>query len=496
MGVTVQIAAREEASVGYEWLRRPRRWLIVLDGVAAGCAMLAMPLVSRWHPPASVGALGAAAVTVAFALLLTFILSFRNGQYTSTRRLSAFVDVGGLMTHLVVAISVTALIAFITKNFFFESENPSRLAVGLSLGLFLVLGTASRAVLAYRQRSFFLRGTVFRKVLVLGTGPAAQEFMEFVARRPWLGVACVGRMGYVSPEGTGGDCKADNKHSSLSATIQGLEELDRSWCASGASEVVVALDPHEYASLPEVTRLLSLAHVPFRIVPTLFEATYIQASLLGYGELPVIDVDVDPLSIAQRTCKRALDVCASSLLLVACAVVGLPLLAAIKLDSPGPIFYMQERVGKNGRHFLMYKFRTMVADAEARLEELREHDEGDGPHFKMRCDPRITRVGRFLREWSLDELPQIINVFKGEMSLVGPRPPLPREVDDYKPEYYCRLRGLPGMTGLWQVSGRKDLSFRQMVKLDKYYLDNWSLRLDVSIILKTIYVVLARKGAY
>lgn len=495
MAATVQIAAREEASVGYEWLRRPRRWLIVLDGMAAGCAMMALSLASRWHPPGSIGAAGAAAVTVAFALLLTFILSFRNGQYTSTRRLSAFVDVGGLLTHLVIAISVTALVAFITKNFFFESENPSRLVVGLSLALFLGLGAISRVVLAYRQRAFFLRGTVFRKVLVLGTGPAAQEFMEFVAKRPWLGVACVGRMGYSSPHGTTGDCE-EGLHSSLSPTIQGLEELDKSWCASGASEVVVALDPHECAFLPEVTRLLSLAHVPFRIVPTLFEATYSQASLLGYGELPVIDVDVDPLSVAQRTCKRALDLCASGLLLLAGGVVGLPLLAAIKLDSQGPIFYRQERVGKNGRRFLMYKFRTMVDNAEAKLEELRQHDEGDGPHFKMRHDPRITRVGRFLREWSLDELPQIINVFKGEMSLVGPRPPLPREVDDYKPEYYCRLRGLPGMTGLWQVSGRKDLSFQQMVRLDKFYLDNWSLRLDLSIILKTIYVVLARKGAY
>ena len=120
----------------------------------------------------------------------------------------------------------------------------------------------------------------------------------------------------------------------------------------------------------------------------------------------------------------------------------------------------------------------------------------NGQLFKMKADPRITRVGRFLRKWSLDELPQVINVYKGEMSLVGPRPPLPREVENYCSEHYCRLKGLPGITGLWQVSGRSDLSFEEMVKLDKYYLDNWSLRLDLSIMLKTIVVVLGRQGAY
>ena len=261
---------------------------------------------------------------------------------------------------------------------------------------------------------------------------------------------------------------------------------------------MVALDPHEHALLPEVTRLLSLAHVPFRIVPTLFEETFSQASLLGYGELPVIDVDVDPLDRAQRTCKRALDITVSSLLLLAGAPVALFFVLAIKLDSPGPVFYMQERIGKNGRRFLMYKFRTMVTNADQLLVELEDCNEtgASGRLFKMKRDPRVTRVGRFLRKWSLDELPQIINVFKGDMSWVGPRPPLPREVDNYESQHYSRLKGLPGITGLWQVSGRSNLSFEEMVKLDRYYLDNWSLRVDLGIMLKTVYVVLARKGAY
>jgi lipopolysaccharide/colanic/teichoic acid biosynthesis glycosyltransferase len=200
----------------------------------------------------------------------------------------------------------------------------------------------------------------------------------------------------------------------------------------------------------------------------------------------------------ERVFKRGLDIGVSTVLLVLGLIPGLLLVAAIKLDSRGPVFFKQPRVGKNGRRFLMYKFRTMVANAAELLSELedRNEKEANGQLFKIKDDPRITRMGRFLRKWSLDELPQMINVYRGEMSLVGPRPPLPREVENYSPEHFCRLRGLPGITGLWQVSGRSNLSFDEMVKLDRYYLDNWSVRLDLSIILKTFYVVLARKGAY
>ncbi len=171
---------------------------------------------------------------------------------------------------------------------------------------------------------------------------------------------------------------------------------------------------------------------------------------------------------------------------------------AIKLDSRGPVFYKQERIGRNGRRFFMYKFRTMVVDADklvGQLNGLNEHA-GNGELFKIKNDPRVTRVGGFLRKWSLDELPQILNVYKGEMSWVGPRPPLPREVENYESKHYARLKGLPGITGLWQVSGRSDLSFEEMVKLDRYYLDNWSIRLDVSIMMRTVVAVLTRNGAY
>jgi len=194
--------------------------------------------------------------------------------------------------------------------------------------------------------------------------------------------------------------------------------------------------------------------------------------------------------------KRALDLLASSLGLLAMGPLLAIIAVAVKLDSPGPVFYRQQRVGRDGRRFWMYKFRTMYQDADRCQEELWAQSEASGPLFKMRDDPRVTRVGRVLRCLSLDEFPQLFNVLRGEMSLVGPRPPVPGEVEQYDDWHHGRLRAVPGMTGLWQVSGRSAVSFHDMVRLDLQYIRNWSLSLDLSILLRTIPAVLASRGAY
>ena len=194
--------------------------------------------------------------------------------------------------------------------------------------------------------------------------------------------------------------------------------------------------------------------------------------------------------------KRAVDLVVTAgglaVLLVPLAFIAL----AIKLDSPGPVFYRQRRVGKDGRLFWMLKFRSMRRDADMLLAALREQNEASGPLFKMRADPRVTRVGRVLRRLSLDELPQLLNVMRGEMSLVGPRPPLPSEVAEYEDWQFGRLRTTPGITGLWQVSGRSEVPFHDMVRLDLHYIRNWSLSLDIEILLRTIPAVLTSRGAY
>jgi exopolysaccharide biosynthesis polyprenyl glycosylphosphotransferase len=189
---------------------------------------------------------------------------------------------------------------------------------------------------------------------------------------------------------------------------------------------------------------------------------------------------------------------------LALTVLGLlmvwPILVAIavliKLDSSGPVLYRQQRVGKDGRLFAMLKFRSMYRDADQRLAELSAANEASGPMFKMRNDPRVTRIGRFLRRTSLDELPQLLNVLRGEMSLVGPRPPIPAEVEQYEPWQLGRLRAVPGMTGLWQVSGRSEVSFHDMVRLDLHYIRNWSLSLDLEILWRTLPAVIGHRGAY
>jgi len=194
--------------------------------------------------------------------------------------------------------------------------------------------------------------------------------------------------------------------------------------------------------------------------------------------------------------KRVLDVAVSVLALA----VLLPLLAAIavmvKLDSPGPVLLRQRRVGRNRRPFACLKFRSMVTDAERRRRELTSLNEMSGPVFKIRNDPRITRVGRVLRKYSLDEVPQLVNVLRGEMSLVGPRPPLPEEVELYEPRYLRRLDVTPGLTCLWQISGRNELGFERWMELDLYYVEHRSLMLDIEILLRTLPAVISARGAY
>ncbi|MCM0615268.1 sugar transferase [Paenarthrobacter sp. TYUT067] len=212
--------------------------------------------------------------------------------------------------------------------------------------------------------------------------------------------------------------------------------------------------------------------------------------------LPLIHVTTPSLEGGQRVAKRLFDVVVSGILIVLSLPLMIFIASLVRLDSKGPILFRQERVGMEGSPFQMLKFRSMVVDAEARLAELQERNEGHGLLFKIKQDPRITRIGNVLRRYSLDELPQLFNIFGGSMSLVGPRPPLPREVEEYEHDVRRRLLVKPGLTGLWQVSGRSNLSWQDSVRLDLYYVENWSLAGDLVIILRTVRAVFHSTGAY
>ncbi|MEY9954268.1 sugar transferase [Leifsonia sp. EB34] len=212
--------------------------------------------------------------------------------------------------------------------------------------------------------------------------------------------------------------------------------------------------------------------------------------------LPLIQVEIPQFEGGKHVLKRAFDFFASGFALILLAPVFLAVAIAIKLDDGGPVIFSQERVGRGGEKFRMLKFRSMCVDAEARLAELQAKNEGNGLLFKLHDDPRVTRVGRTLRKFSLDELPQILNVFLGDMSLVGPRPPLPSEVAGYENHVHRRLYIKPGLTGMWQVNGRSDLSWQESVRLDLYYVENWSLTGDLVIMWRTVKVLTHPVGAY
>jgi len=210
-----------------------------------------------------------------------------------------------------------------------------------------------------------------------------------------------------------------------------------------------------------------------------------------------IMIEVEETGILYKILKRSLDIIGSVSGLLILSVLLVVVIILIKIEDPkGPIFFSQKRIGKNGKEFKMYKFRSMVTDAEKKLVELLKYNEVDGAMFKMKDDPRVTKVGKFIRKTSIDELPQLLNVLKGDMSLVGPRPPLPREVEEYTEYDKQRLLVTPGCTGIWQVSARNSVGFKEMVEMDIYYIQKRSFLLDLKIIIKTITVLFGSKNAF
>ncbi len=261
-------------------------------------------------------------------------------------------------------------------------------------------------------------------------------------------------------------------------------------------DVFVALPVRsQYEVVEQITRQCEKAAVPIHFIADLLPVRVATRRLMHLEDIPLLSLSAIPEDRERLAMKRLIDFMVSSALLIVLLPVFLLIAILIKLGSKGPVFFSQERVGQNQRRFKMLKFRSMVADAEVLRDSLDELNEADGPVFKMRNDPRITLFGRYLRRFSVDEFPQLLNVWLAQMSLVGPRPPLPREVEGYSWDQRRRLSVKPGMTGLWQVSGRSDVSFEEWVDLDLKYIDNWSLANDFVILLKTFKAVITHRGA-
>ncbi len=344
---------------------------------------------------------------------------------------------------------------------------------------------------AARQQLGQLRvqGRCTKRVLLVGRGRAVLDLAERLAKQPHIGLevvaACVtpadrARVGQV-----------------VGVPVAGLDDV-LTLADRHDADTVAVTSSSESASeyLRQLSWQLEGSGLELLVAPGLIEVAGPRLHIRPFEGLPLLTVESPRFEGWRRMVKGAVDRSGAALGLVALAPVLLALALAVRLSSPGPVLYRQERIGINGRSFGMLKFRSMVVDADKRLEEIRADNISDGLLFKMRDDPRVTPVGRWLRRFSLDELPQLLNVVLGQMSLVGPRPPLPTEVAQYHSDVFRRLAVKPGLTGLWQVSGRSDLSWEDTVRLDLRYVENWSLTFDLVILLRTVTAIVRSSGAY
>ncbi len=351
---------------------------------------------------------------------------------------------------------------------------------------------ANRLVLRRALNLMRTRGMILETTILVGSLPQVDFTSRTLQRESWLGYNIIGA---ISPEGDPRD------ESRLGTPVLGddsrlIEIVREKRPGTIIFTAGTTLNGKEMRRL--AWELQDLA-VNMIVVPAISEIASDRVTMRPVAGLPLVHVDPPRARDALRWSKRAFDILASGIGLLVVAPLLLVVAAIVKRADGGPAFFVQHRVGRDGVLFPFYKFRSMVPNAEQiRSEQLEAHahDSGNTVMFKMQEDPRITKPGKFLRRYSIDELPQLWNVFKGDMSLIGPRPALPSEVDLYDDDARRRLSVRPGITGLWQVSGRSDLSWDETVRLDLYYVDNWSFTQDLSILSRTVRAVLASRGAY
>ncbi|MCU1515612.1 MAG: glycosyl transferase involved in lipopolysaccharide synthesis [Pseudarthrobacter sp.] len=364
--------------------------------------------------------------------------------------------------------------------------------VTLSLPLGLVALTGNRWAFRRRLRTEKARGRHLSRAIVVGEPEDVRYVVQQVARKSGpvyeiLGVCLPGAR-------RGASFRVDGTHVPV---LSSTDDIARTARTTDADSVIVAGPlPGGNRFITELGWKLEESAAEMVLAATLTNVAGPRIHWRPVEGLPLMHVDIPQYSGAKHVLKRVMDTAMALGALLMLAPVLLVLALVVRLDSPGPVFFRQERVGKDGKVFGMFKFRSMVVDAEARLAALGQQNEGAGLLFKLRDDPRVTRCGRWMRKYSLDELPQLWNVVLGDMSMVGPRPPLGREVSGYEHHTHRRLLIKPGITGLWQINGRSDLSWDEAVRLDLYYVENWSIAGDLLILWRTFRAVVQPSGAY
>ena len=417
-----------------------------------------------------------AVVAPAWAVLL-----WRWGLHRSQRTDQAGVELWKVIKTVATG-SLVLVAAIVARKF-----DPSRLFLALFAGLDLALLVLVRMACVSVARHQRKRGYDRVYVVVAGTGKAARQHVDELRAHPEWGLEVRGLLSEAPKLAV--DEIAGLKILGALSDLPGLLKREV------VDEVHFAVSRRTLERLDEAVRVCDDMGVTVRIVMHLLAKLNSRPSLEHLAGASLLTLSSTPRDEAALVLKRVFDVFASAIALVAASPILLLAALAVKLSSAGPAIFRQKRSGMNGRVFTLYKFRTMVRDAETRRAELEAKNEMDGPVFKMKDDPRVTKVGRALRKLSIDELPQLWNVLRGDMSIVGPRPPIPAEVEKYERWQRRRLSMRPGITCIWQVSGRNAVDFKRWMEMDLEYIDHWSLGLDLKIILKTIPAVLSSRGA-
>ena len=418
------------------------------------------------------------ALLAGFAAVLV-ISSRRRNLYNPTR-LTSFLH----EQRLTVEVCFTSALLLTGTLYLVRGEDIPRRVVMVTLTLVTASLCARRFVyrsLMYRR---FDRGQDTRNVLIVGTGPEARALRHHLESIRHLGYTFKGFIDFPG---------AKSRSYDGTDVVGTLETLFQHARKQFVDEIFFTT-PCERGLVREVLQKARIHGVDLRVVPDLYDGLAWNSPVEYIGQFPTIPLHRGHVPEVRLILKRLLDVFFSVTVLILLAPFLLAIAIAISIESRGPALYASDRIGKKGRVFRCYKFRTMVSDADKRRAEIMHMNERDGVLFKVTNDPRITRVGRILRKYSLDELPQFFNVLRGDMSVVGPRPPIASEVKEYKLTHLRRLDVMPGVTGLWQVQGRRDPSFDSYVSLDMTYIENWSLWLDLTIIIRTIGVVFSGTG--
>lgn len=410
-------------------------------------------------------------------------LFFYYKSYKSYRIVSFMKELQILWKVVLVGGLVIGAMAFALQSYYL-----SRTLIFMFAAVNLVLLIGERFSIRAFSRLVRKKGYNYRNIIIVGTDSRAKDIAAAIEKYKHWGLRILGFV-------TDNPVNPENRHGGYKV-IGDISEMQKIINREVVDEVIFAVPRGRLEQMEDIFLMLEEHGINAAVVANFFPHVVAKAHLEELDNIPLLTFTTTPTNSFALAFKRFFDIAISVLLLIL-SLPGIVITALlIKATSPGHIFFKQKRCGLNGRVFTLYKFRSMVLDAEARRGDIETLNEMNGPVFKVKDDPRVTKIGRFIREASIDELPQLWNVLKGDMSIVGPRPPLPEEVATYKRWQRRRLSMRPGLTCLWQISGRNEIKdFNEWAKLDLQYIDSWSLSLDIKIFLKTIPVVLLRKGA-